>query len=144
MITEDVCTDKVRELARQLYEAYIENSGGKAWDGRPCPAWDDLGTNVRSHWCAAALVVPVFEPKEGCITAQVTSGHAMVKKGDEVALVPMDDIKSLRAAYKAVPTNEVVPKYIALWVQPLVNAVTQILHPGSFEPVEPEPVKEPS
>lgn len=49
----DIVTD-----ARQLYEAYIRNCDGLAWDGRPCPTWDDLlekGTSVPSHWCAAVI-----------------------------------------------------------------------------------------
>lgn len=47
----------LRELARESYEAYTANSGGKAWDGRPCPTWTELLSNrspVCSHWCAAA------------------------------------------------------------------------------------------
>lgn len=41
--------------ARRLYERYIKNSGGLAWDGRPCPRWEELGLPVQSHWCAVVL-----------------------------------------------------------------------------------------
>lgn len=41
--------------ANAFYAAYIANSNGKAWDGRPCPEWKDLGNAVQSHWCAVAI-----------------------------------------------------------------------------------------
>lgn len=48
----------IQQLARRAYEAYNVNSGGKAWDGRPCPTWDELaGSPVRSHWCAAVSAI---------------------------------------------------------------------------------------
>lgn len=144
MITEDMCTQAVRDLARAMYEAYIENSGGLSWDGKPCPTWDALGDKVRSHWCAAATLAAPFEPQPGYITAKVTAGHRMVRKGEEVAIVPMVDIAAMRAAWQAVPTNLVVARDIATWLQPLINTVTQILHPGAFASKQPKPEPEPS
>lgn len=49
------CDPETLREAQHLYLAYVANSNGLAWDGRPCPAWKDLGTAVQSHWCAAAL-----------------------------------------------------------------------------------------
>ena len=42
-------------LPRELYEAYIESSGGLSWDGKPCPTWENLTEAVRKHWGAAAI-----------------------------------------------------------------------------------------
>ncbi len=53
-------SDWTKATARAGYEAYIANSGGLAWDGRPCPKWADLNNAVRSHWCAAVLGVAPF------------------------------------------------------------------------------------
>lgn len=50
-------SDETKQLARALYDSYVKNSRGLAWDGRKCPAWDALGDAVRSHWCAVALSV---------------------------------------------------------------------------------------
>jgi len=60
MVTFETSSAYARELARKAYEAYIANSGGKAWDGRPCPTWDELvaaKSPVCSHWCAAGAAV---------------------------------------------------------------------------------------
>jgi hypothetical protein len=57
-------SDWTKEVARIAYEAYIANSNGLAWDGRPCPKWEDLNNAVRSHWCAAVLgAAPIIRSK---------------------------------------------------------------------------------
>lgn len=56
-VDEDSCSPEVKARALRLYETYIANSEGKAWDGRPCPPWTMLGQAVRSHWCAVAIEV---------------------------------------------------------------------------------------
>lgn len=48
-------------LAQRLYAAYTENSGNLNYRGEQCPAWDDLGDAVRSHWCATAARSLTFE-----------------------------------------------------------------------------------
>lgn len=40
---------------RQAYEAYGRQVGGKTYDGRDIPAWDDLRDAIRGGWQAAAL-----------------------------------------------------------------------------------------
>lgn len=42
------------EGAKRLYGAYTANAHNLNYQGKPCPAWDDLGDSVRSHWCATA------------------------------------------------------------------------------------------
>ena len=49
------CSDAVLRRAERFYMAYLANSDGLAWDGRPCPTWEQLNDAVRSHWCAVAL-----------------------------------------------------------------------------------------
>lgn len=54
------CTPFVQVCAKLGYLSYTSNSGGLAWDGRPCPTWDQLlaqGSPVVSHWCAAAIEI---------------------------------------------------------------------------------------
>lgn len=42
------------ELAQAAYKAYGDHTGGLTYDGRPMPAWDDLGPTVQAAWTAAA------------------------------------------------------------------------------------------
>lgn len=41
------------DLGKIGYEAYAEYTGGKTYDGRDMPSWDDVG-NVQNAWAAAA------------------------------------------------------------------------------------------
>lgn len=47
----------VLDLARLAYEAYGESTGGKTFDGRQMPDWDDLGEKIQTAWVAAAGAV---------------------------------------------------------------------------------------
>lgn len=42
------------DLGKLTYLAYSEAVGGTTHDGRPMPAWDDLGEKVQGGWIAAA------------------------------------------------------------------------------------------
>jgi hypothetical protein len=42
------------ELAQGSYEAYAEATGGKTFDGRDMPAWENLGEKIQGAWRAAA------------------------------------------------------------------------------------------
>ena len=44
-------------LAEKAYSAYGESTGGKTFDGRDMPKWDDLGERIQAAWCAAAQAV---------------------------------------------------------------------------------------
>lgn len=39
------------------YAAYAESTGGKTYDGRPMPLWDELPQRIRDAWTAAAEAV---------------------------------------------------------------------------------------
>ena len=36
------------------YAGYVKEVGGKTWDGRPCPTWEELTDVIRAGWCAGA------------------------------------------------------------------------------------------
>ncbi|MFH9403247.1 hypothetical protein ACH4JS_26380 [Streptomyces sp. NPDC017638] len=42
------------DLGQVAYLAYSEATDGLTHDGRPMPAWDDLGDTVQGAWIAAA------------------------------------------------------------------------------------------
>lgn len=44
-------------LAQVAYAAYGESTGGKTFDGRPMPEWDDLGEGIQRAWREAAAAV---------------------------------------------------------------------------------------
>lgn len=39
------------------YEAYAKFTGGKTFDGRDMPKWDDLTENIQNAWRAAAHAI---------------------------------------------------------------------------------------
>ena len=43
-----------RDLARIMFDAYNEQAGGKTWDGKDIPPFDEVGERVQSNWIAAA------------------------------------------------------------------------------------------
>ena len=44
------------ELAKQMWGAYAIQAGGKTFDGKPLPNWDELGEDRQACWAAAAKV----------------------------------------------------------------------------------------
>ena len=51
METKDICTS----AAMAAWDAYSKASGGKTYDGKPLPNWDDLGHKKQEAWMAAAI-----------------------------------------------------------------------------------------
>lgn len=41
-------------LAKAMWAAYSEKAGGKTFDGKPLPTWDELGEERQQCWGAAA------------------------------------------------------------------------------------------
>jgi len=37
-----------------MFDAYNEQAGGKTWDGKDIPPFDEVGERVQSNWIAAA------------------------------------------------------------------------------------------
>jgi hypothetical protein len=44
------------ETAKLMWDAYAIQAGGKTFDGKPLPTWDELGGERQSCWIAAASV----------------------------------------------------------------------------------------
>ena len=43
-------------IAKLMWDAYAIQAGGKTFDGKPLPAWDELSKDRQSCWVAAASV----------------------------------------------------------------------------------------
>jgi hypothetical protein len=43
-------------IAKLMWDAYAIQAGGKTFDGKPLPTWDELGDDRQSCWVAAASV----------------------------------------------------------------------------------------
>lgn len=46
--------------AKAAYEAYAESTGGRTFDGRPMPTWNELPDRIRIAWGAAADAARAF------------------------------------------------------------------------------------
>jgi|688.fasta_scaffold421119_2 hypothetical protein len=42
------------KLAKTMWDAYCAHAGGKTFDGKPLPTWDELGDERQGCWIAAA------------------------------------------------------------------------------------------
>lgn len=49
--------DHLWDLAETGYKAYTADSDNKNYQGKECPAWDDLPQAIRDHWFAAAKAI---------------------------------------------------------------------------------------
>lgn len=56
-----------KELAALGYEAYARKTGGKTFDGRDMPRWENLPQRTIDAWMAAAAAI-----REGIIGAVLT------------------------------------------------------------------------
>jgi hypothetical protein len=43
-------------IAKLMWNAYAIQAGGKTFDGKPLPTWDELGEERQSCWVATASV----------------------------------------------------------------------------------------
>ena len=43
-------------IAKLMWDAYAIQAGGKTFDDKPLPTWDELGEDRQSCWVAAASV----------------------------------------------------------------------------------------
>lgn len=52
--------------ARRAYQAYVEFTGGKTFDGRDMPTWENLTERIQQAWTAATDAVDLTKhPVEG-------------------------------------------------------------------------------
>lgn len=47
--------------AKSAYEAYARSTGGKTFDGRPMPTWNELPQRIRDAWAAGAEAARAFD-----------------------------------------------------------------------------------
>lgn len=45
------------QLGQKAFEAYGVSTGGKTYDGKPIPTWDEITPKIREAWTASARVV---------------------------------------------------------------------------------------
>lgn len=50
----------MKSAAMIAYEAYCQQAGGKTYDGKPLPTYEELGTDRQACWEAAALALQSF------------------------------------------------------------------------------------
>jgi hypothetical protein len=55
MIKYDSLSQVPELLGKEAFETYNADAGGKTWDGKDIPAWENLTPEVRQHWISAAL-----------------------------------------------------------------------------------------
>lgn len=53
--TSHALNPTVMKLAHDLYAVYNASSGGKNYQGLPCPTWQTLTPAIRGHWYTVAL-----------------------------------------------------------------------------------------
>jgi len=73
-------------FAKEGYEAYAKQTGGKTFDGRDMPTWDQLPSSIKDAWSAGAEYVleharnqlePIYEQIER--HANIMNGAALVR-----------------------------------------------------------------
>jgi hypothetical protein len=78
------------DLAQVAYEAYARSTGGKTFDGREMPQFDDLGDAIQAAWQAAAQnIVNTVREYEARETMMLTNPPQQPSVGG-IVLVPMD------------------------------------------------------
>lgn len=64
------------ELAEAGYKGYAERTGGKTFDGRDMPEWNDLPDHTVQAWVAAVVAI------------QAESAHGMVYLSEPLTVAP--------------------------------------------------------
>jgi hypothetical protein len=53
----DTAPQDLEAVAQRLWDVYAEAAGGTTFDGKPLPAWADLGAKGHANWKAVAAYV---------------------------------------------------------------------------------------
>jgi hypothetical protein len=63
-------------IAKLMWDAYAIQAGGKTFDGKPLPTWDELGEDRQSCWIAAASVATaVIKRLEAALRVYAEEDH---------------------------------------------------------------------
>ena len=49
--------ETVETMGKIAFDAYVKAVGGKTYDGKPIPKWEDLSIPIRQAWSKAARAV---------------------------------------------------------------------------------------
>lgn len=81
--------------ARRAYAAYGASTGGLTHDGRPMPAWEDLGEAIQQAWLAAANAAAASRPAPACQHAAGTVVVQVDIDPERIRRVVQDMIRGL-------------------------------------------------
>ena len=73
--------------AKRVYEGYATSTGGKTFDGRQMPAWEELPDRIQETW-RAAIAAALDEPA----SATETLTDVQVRLLDEVGTKKIADV----------------------------------------------------
>jgi len=62
-------------IAKLMWDAYAIQAGGKTFDGKPLPTWDELGEDRQSCWIAAASVTADQIEKLEAALREIAEGY---------------------------------------------------------------------
>ncbi len=92
LAAEAAAVDAATADAWEAYAAYAEATGGKTWDGRDMPTWDQLGERIQGAWRAAATAVAARHEVAGVrrVRVHVTEVHQVEGIGPWAKVEPLD------------------------------------------------------
>lgn len=74
------------KTAKRMWDAYTFRAGGKTFDGKPLPSWEELGEDRQSCWTAAASVTADQIEKLEAALREITSvSKVYVANGEDMA-----------------------------------------------------------
>jgi hypothetical protein len=65
-------------IAKLMWNAYAVQAGGKTFDGKPLPTWDELGEERQACWVAAASVTADRIEKLEAALREITESARLV------------------------------------------------------------------
>jgi hypothetical protein len=82
-------------IAKLMWGAYATQAGGKTFDGKPLPSWEELGEERQSCWVAAASVTAIrIEKLEAALhrIADLTErwDHDLISQANEIARIALE------------------------------------------------------
>jgi hypothetical protein len=79
-------------IAKLMWDAYAIQAGGKTFDGKPLPTWDELGAERQSCWVAAASVTASRIEKLEAALRKIKDLHDQPGPEDEQVVIIRDDM----------------------------------------------------
>ena len=84
-------------LAVVAYQAYVEQSGGKAFDGSPLKTWEELPPHIQANWGAAATAVE---------NAVITFNSGVVDEANEAPPVTNEHVAEGATQFEGNPSAD--------------------------------------